>query len=60
MQGRMKFKKNLTHELGAHIIKENIPGFVNTKASSMATGLTSCQLYPKEISGSREKILSNT
>lgn len=55
MSGDMKFLKNLTHEYGAPIIKENIPGFVHTKASGMATGLTSCQFCPIESSGCREK-----
>lgn len=44
------------------MIKENIPDFVHTKASGMATGLTSCQFCPIETSGSTEKkkTLSNT
>lgn len=45
--------KRIWHLNSCH--KEDIPGFVPTKASGMVTGLTSCQLYPMETSGSKEK-----
>lgn len=48
------FKKSDTWTWSSYH-KGGYPGFVHTKASGMATDLTSCQLHPTKNSDSREK-----